>query len=232
METNKINVKKWDDYYINAQKSKTNPPWESDLPFHFLVDLIKSEKEYSSKIFPDNKFKFKNVIELGCGASASSIWMTEEGLEVTAVDISKEGIKRAKLKDKLNKVKWIEANILDDNFFETTKLNRETFDLVFDLQCFHVVRFIDEDRASNLIYNLLKPNGKLMVVCGADIDVNNMDSICNNSVSGPPRLKPDDFIIPLVKSGLKVLSIKLTKFNTNENYGENPPLCWVGLFEK
>ena len=47
------------------------------------------------------------IIELGSGASFTSIWLASIGHEVTAIDISPSAIKRAQIIDKNNSVNWI-----------------------------------------------------------------------------------------------------------------------------
>ena len=56
------------------------------------------------------------AIELGCGASATALWLaTSGGFDVTAVDISEHALSRARLMPESDKVKWAKRDILSDD---------------------------------------------------------------------------------------------------------------------
>lgn len=97
------------------------------------------------------------IIELGSGASFTSIWLASIGHEVTAIDISPSAIKRAKIIDKNNSVNWICLDIFNNNFFKEIK--EEFYDFLFDMQCFHVLRDINTDLFCKIVFKLLKKGG-------------------------------------------------------------------------
>ncbi len=230
----KTDLGKWNDYYIKAEKDSTSPPWESTEVFHALRDWISNEGLYDNESIKLKNNKNLKIIELGSGASHSSLWLAQNN-DVFAIDISPEAIKRAKSFDKNNQVNWICSDLLDKNFFENnSKIQKESFDVVFDMQCFHVLRNIDEEQAVDVIYYLLKKGGKIMIIVGASLEPYGKDMIREESENkkGPPKITIDEFLIPFTSKGFKVLSIKLSKFNKTEVYGENPPFCWIGIFEK
>ena len=234
-EVNKTNIEKWNYYYINAEQKKTSPPWESSEVFHALKDWLLEDSSYDESLLKFSIQKPFKIIELGSGASSSSIWLAQLGHEIYALDISPEAIKRAKLFDMDNKVNWVEADILDENLFNFNKeIQKESFDIVFDLQCFHVLRTVNSKRTCEVIFNLLKKGGKLMIVVGATLHPYTRDNpiLSTENSNGPPKISIDDFLIPLTKVGLKAISIKLSRFNKTSSYGDSPPLCWVGIFEK
>jgi len=227
-------LEKWNNYYINAEKNSQSPPWESNEVFHVLKDWFENEGLYNNDLLKIPKKKLK-ILELGSGASFSSIWLAEQENEVFAIDLSPEAIKRAKVFDKNNKVKWICSDILEESFYEVNQdIEKETFDIVFDMQCFHVLRTINEERAVNVIFNLLKKGGKIMIVVGASLEPYIKNNRISNSENknGPPKINIDDFLIPFTQIGFKVLSVKLSRFNKTISYGEDPPFCWVGILEK
>jgi SAM-dependent methyltransferase len=231
----KRDLEKWNNYYISAEKENTSPPWESTVVFHALKDWFIGDSLYNDSLLKLSKTKNLKIIELGSGASYSSLWLADEDNELYAVDMSPEAIKRAKKIDIKNKVNWICADLLDENFFDNNKtLEKESFDIVFDMQCFHVLRKINERKACEVIYNLLKKGGKLMIVVGASTEPYSKDCPKGDSdnVKGPPKITIDDFLIPLTKVGMKAISIKLSRFNKTAVYGDLPPYCWIGIFEK
>jgi SAM-dependent methyltransferase len=205
-------MSKWDRYYQDAEHTGTPPPWESDQPFHLLPALV-------SELFGSSRGK---AIELGCGASATAIWLASQGFDVTAVDSSRYAIERARRLPTSEKVSWVQADIFDD-FFEPG-----SFQLVFDLQCFHVVREIDERKAAEVIARLLGTSGIAVVVVGAAIDEIDEDQIKH---PGPPRLTKD-FVSPLLLEGLELISLNLSQFDSTPAYGSAPPPCYVAVLKK
>lgn len=228
-------IEKWNNYYINAEKNRSDPPWESKEVFHVLRDWFKAEGQYENNLLKCDHSNSLNIIELGSGASYSSLWLSDQGHNVFAIDVSPEAIKRAESIDTENKVNWICADLLDDNFFINNKnVEKESFDVVFDMQCFHVLRTKNQSKAVDVIFDLLKKDGKLMIVVGASLEAYDKNNLINNSEknNGPPKILIDDFLIPLTKKGFKALSVKLSRFNKTVAYGDNPPFCWVGIFVK
>lgn len=69
-------MNKWEKYYHD----ESPPPWESPFPFQGLVELGRTRPDLFNK-------KGTSAIELGSGTSASAVWLAEQGLETTAVDL-------------------------------------------------------------------------------------------------------------------------------------------------
>lgn len=161
-----MNIEKWNNYYINATEDHP-PPWESNEVFHGLKEYI-----INSRVFNNEDIKHNhNAIELGCGASKSSIWLAKYFNTICGVDFSPKALDRAKKMLDSELVNWIEADLLNSNLFNDEILIRNGYDFVFDMQCFHVLRMLNEDAASQLVYDLLKPNGYAMIVTGNNLYV-------------------------------------------------------------
>lgn len=238
LQTNaSTDINKWNNYYLKAKENSTTPPWESSEVFHALRDWFQAVGLYSEKILKLKTESSLKIIELGSGASFSAIWLAEQAdnNNVFAIDISPEAIKRAETFDIEKKVNWVCADLLDDDFFIKHKsIEKESFDVLFDIQCFHVLRNLNESKAVEIMFDLLKKGGKLMVVVGACLEPYAKDSVLSSTENnnGPPKIFVDEFLIPLVSKGFKTLSVKLSRFNKTVVYGDNPPFCWVGVFEK
>lgn len=208
------NTDKWTQYYSIANENNSDPPWESPLPFAGLQQLTVDK--------PNIVSPGMRCIELGCGCSASAVFLAELGLDCTAVDICPLAIERAKSKlSQSSMVNWMVSDIFDDNFSAQVG----EFDFVFDMQCFHVLRDIDEVRASVVIFNLLKPGGYAMVVTGARTS----DEEPLNP--GPPMLSKEQLLNPFLSLGLELIEISMSRFNSTVAYLQ-PPRCWVSLFRK
>jgi SAM-dependent methyltransferase len=208
---------KWDNYHLDALENGVIPPWESDEPFSFLVELVASGSEVMVAA--------STCIELGCGCSASAVYLAAQGIKCTAVDVSDVAIKRARGKYPECGVQWIQGDILHQDFLSTMS----TFDFLFDMQCFHVLRSADERRVVQVICSLLNPGGHAVVVTGA---VSEDEPALN---PGPPVLLKSELLDPFINAGLECVSICQSRFNDTPDYSRRapqPPLCWVAVFKK
>lgn len=212
------NSSKWDDYYRRAEQTNTTPPWESSEPFNGLLEL----KVQHPEIFIEGK----SCIELGSGASASAVWLAAQGFQTTAVDICPLAIKRAQTRiPNSGSVNWVTLDLMGPDVIE--KLGN--FDFVFDMQCFHVLRDMDQNTIVETMLNLLKPGGYLMVVTGA-----HSVTALSAEFKGPPQLLEEEVIEPFQSRGLSLLSLHQSRFNMTAHYALLPevPSCWVALFRK
>ena len=71
----------WEKYY---QKNKNNLCKEAD-------SLLIAEMSLLGKKLPPH---FSSILDLGCGFGANSLFLAEQGWQVTAIDISKTAIER------------------------------------------------------------------------------------------------------------------------------------------
>lgn len=222
-----VNKKKWDNYYINAKQSCAPPPWEAAEPFTGLVEYVQEET------------RLGRCIEFGSGSSCSSIYLAEQGFTVDAVDICAMAIERASILPNAHLVNWIQADLLSDDLLDTV-ISENCYDLVFDMQCFHVLRLIDERKAATNISRALKPSGKVVVVVGAALpdDTRSISADGKDSQGrpGPPLLTLDQLRLPLEQAGLTTIQLSLSRFNSTPTYANLPgglaPLAWMGVFQK
>lgn len=208
---------KWDNYYDNDKK----PPWESDSVFHGLIPILSMYRLTVSN-------GYSNVIELGSGRSQSAIYLGCNDYKVTAVDFCEKAIEDGKRMADGDKVNWILCDILDDDLF--TKFCKTSYDIVFDMQCFHILRGINESRSCQVIYDLLRKEGYAIIVVGAKLD----NAVIDESKPGPVFLTRDQLINPFISVGLKLISIEQSTFNSTEFYltMDEIPKCWIGVFKK
>lgn len=103
-------------YFYNGKfkvnKSVLIPRPETEI----LCELAKEEIKY---------YQYKNILDIGTGSGAIAVSIYEEGLNVTAVDISNEALEIAKENAKANNanVKFIQSDLF-------TNLQGEKFDLI------------------------------------------------------------------------------------------------------
>jgi SAM-dependent methyltransferase len=147
------------------------------------------------------------------------------------VDLSEYAIQRAKrLLSNSDSIEWIQADMLRDDLFSIAGVEKGAFDFVFDMQCFHVVRSIDESRAVDVLYSVLRPGGRAMVVVGAPLEAGEPVF-----VNGPPILTQEELLAPFLGRGFELIRIYSSRFNDTPKYSAelpHPPRCWVALFQK
>ena len=211
---------RWDAFYANTQ---TTPPWESDLPFSHLPALPYITENTGMA-----------VIELGCGASASAVFLAEKGHSVVGVDVSPNALERARMLYPDSSVRWEEGDILDDGW---RACHAGKYEFVLDIQVFHVLRLSAEAEITSLISDLLVPGGMAMVVAGAD--TSDIPEVEDEPVldPGPPMMTKSALIQSFATHapGLSVVSITLSRFNQTPDYAaraSRPPRCWVVLFQR
>jgi len=104
----------------------------------------------------------KAVLEVGCGTGLYTLWLAEEGYNVTGLDISQEMVKQAQVKVQKagKKVNWILNDIhvvLDD---------LPSYDGILSVTAFE---FIPEpEKILRLLYQKLNPGGCLVIGVIAD----------------------------------------------------------------
>lgn len=147
----------WRNYWKQQQESV---PWEINKVDSVLVDFV-------------SKNNFSKVLEIGCGGGSNSIWMSEQGLDVTSIDVSDFAIDLAQKRDIKS-----EVNFLEQDFFSF--YSEEKFDFIFDRGCYHgFSNIVDRHKFVKKVNSLLSENGFWLSMIGSAENV--------NFNIGPPR---------------------------------------------
>ena len=103
--------------------------------------------------------KPQTSLELGCGLGRFSSFVAEQGIKAIGVDFSEIAIEKAKnrVSEKKNKPTYIVGDV--------TKLDNitETFDVAFDVGCFHCLDTEGQKKYCEEIYKLLKSKGTILI---------------------------------------------------------------------
>lgn len=75
---------------------------------------------------------FDSCLEIGCGTGKNTVWLMTRAKKITAVDLSAEMLAMAKQKINSENVDFIQANILEDWNFATSKYQLVSFSLVLE----------------------------------------------------------------------------------------------------
>lgn len=105
------------------------------------------------------------ILELGCGAGNLSLWLEQQGYEVTGVDISPTAIAWARRRCLAagGTTRFFVDNVLDMHFVEDGY-----FDIVLDGHCLHCIIGDDRRKFFSESSRVLKPGGRLLIdsMCG------------------------------------------------------------------
>ena len=157
------------------------------------------------------------ALDIGCGTGDNSFWLSQNGFQVTGVDISEVAIQKAMEKASKANVNCIFI-VID---FLISKIEGRPFDFAFDRGCLHALRS-DEERtifAKNVADHLEAVGLWLSLIGNADEQ---------RDRPGPPQRTARD-IVNAVEPHFELLSLVSGYFGSNS---PNPPRAWVCLMRK
>jgi cyclopropane fatty-acyl-phospholipid synthase-like methyltransferase len=157
------------------------------------------------------------LLDCGCGTGDNALCFAERGCQVTGIDFLDEPISRAQRKTAEQK---LSARFLVKDAL-TLKDWPERFDNIIDCGLFHV--FSDEDRQRYVagLGTVLKPNGRLFLMCFSDQEP---------GVQGPRRVSNPE-IQQAFDAGWKLESVTPVRFEirpdmTDLGFSEGGPNAW------
>ena len=171
--------KDWDKRYEDKDM-----PWDTGVPEIALVNLISG--------WPQG---IRRVLELGCGTGTNAVWLAEQGLEVTAMDISAKALALA---EKRCREHGVQCRLIQTDFLTCTPAGQ--YGLLFDRGCFHSMRE-EQDRRSFVRQAAvhLKPGGFWLSLIG------NKDQV--TAAKGPPRMSAAE-ICTVAEPDFEILSLE------------------------
>ena len=183
-----------------------NTPWDVGKPDFNLIETV-----------ADNNMAGCRALDVGCGTGDNSIWLAQNGFEVTGTDVADVALEKAGEKALAAgaQCRFIQIDFLNN------KIEGLPFGFIFDRGCFHSFGS-DDDRkkfAQN-VFDHLKEGGFWLTLAG------NADE--NRQGPGPPQRTARD-IVTAVEPFFEILSLKTTHFGSNR---QNPPRAWRCLMKK
>ena len=136
-------------------------------------DWGKTSKEYAKfrDIYPEEFYKKivdrglclkrQKVLDLGTGTGVVPRNMYKYGAQWTGTDISPEQIEQAKLLAAEGNMKIDFIAAATEELVEKAGFKKESFDVITACQCFW---YFDHDKVMPVLADLLKPNGKLVIL--------------------------------------------------------------------
>jgi ubiquinone/menaquinone biosynthesis C-methylase UbiE len=137
---------RWNDRYQSG-----DIPWDTGHPSTELIRTVKEEG------IPPGR-----ALELGCGTGTNSIWLAQQGFDMTAVDVSPLALEQARRKAVAAGVRihFLEADVLNPPPLG------EPFPFFFDRGCYHVVRRIDVEKFQSTLERICQPGTIGLVLTG------------------------------------------------------------------
>ncbi|BAY09995.1 putative methyltransferase [Calothrix sp. NIES-2098] len=119
-----------------------------------------------------------SVLDLGTGPGTQAIALAERGFQVMATDLSEAAIRQAAAKANQ---KGLEISFRQDDILNSHL--EQSFDLILDRGCFHVLPPQSYGTYVQTVANLLKPKGYLLLKCFSHLEIREQ---------GPYRFTPEE----------------------------------------
>jgi SAM-dependent methyltransferase len=110
----------WNDRYRDG-----NLPWDTGQPSSEL-----------KRVLSQNAIQPRRALEIGCGTGANSVWLAEQGFDVTGVDVAPLAVEQAQ---KRALAAGVQARFAVADVLMLPDLE-EPFSFFFDRGCYHAVR--------------------------------------------------------------------------------------------
>jgi 2-polyprenyl-3-methyl-5-hydroxy-6-metoxy-1,4-benzoquinol methylase len=111
----------WNDRYREG-----NLPWDTGRPSSELQSVLKK-----NAIWPCR------ALEIGCGTGTNSVWLAQQGFEVTGIDVAPLAVEQA---EKRARAAGVKARFLAADVLQQLPDLNGPFDFFFDRGCYHAVR--------------------------------------------------------------------------------------------
>jgi len=196
-----MNENRFEDRYQSG-----DTPWDHGMVDHNLIEAVSTHN-----IAPCR------ALDIGCGTGENALWLSRQGFETVACDLSPTAIQRSK--DKLvngkAEVLFVIADFLQDAIPDAP------FGFIFDRGCLHCMSE-DSEREAYVakVADLLEADGHWLSLVG------NADE--GEREVGPPQLTAAE-LVSAVEPQFEVLSLVSGHFGSDQ---EKPPRAWICLMRK
>jgi methyl halide transferase len=191
----------WNDSYRDG-----NLPWDTGRPSSELQCL-----------FSRNMIQPCRALELGCGTGTNSVWLAQQGFDVTGIDLAPLAVERAKERAHAAgiKVQFVVADVL-----HLPNLDGP-FAFFFDRGCYHAVRRNAPEQYAPAVARQLASGGRGLILAGNAREPHD---------PGPPVVT-DEQIRDELGLAFQILDLHEFRFDEAPNINERF-LGWSCLVEK
>lgn len=178
----------WDQRYQEGEV-----PWDSGIPDMHLRAVVEA-------------FDIRGkALEVGCGTGTNSIWLAQQGFDVTGVDLSPTALAKAETKARSA---GVDCHFVATDFL-VDSVPGGPFDFVYDRGCFHV--FDEDDERSQFaarVAEMLAPEGIWHSLIGST-DGPPRDT-------GPPRRSATE-VVTAVEPHFEILELESRPFDQDRH---------------
>lgn len=191
----------WNDRYRDG-----NLPWDTGRPSSELQNVLSQ-----------NEIRPCRALEIGCGTGSNSVWLAQQGFDVTGLDLAPLAVERAKQRasDAKQNVHFAVANVL-----ALPDLGG-SFAFFFDRGCYHAVRRTAPEQYVQAIARQLATGGRGLILAGNAREPHD---------PGPPVVTEQQ-IRDELGAAFQILDLHEFRFDEAPGVGERF-LGWSCLFEK
>jgi SAM-dependent methyltransferase len=181
-------------------------PWDIGQADFNLVEVLTNTPVTACK-----------ALDIGCGTGDNSIWLAQNGFQVTGTDTSDVALTKAK-------GKCAQANAVCEFLrvdFMNAKIEGAPFGFIFDRGCFHSFGSVNDRRlfAQNVAAHLADGGLWLSIIGNADEA---------RMGPGPPQRSAGDIVLA-VEPYFEIISLITGTFGSNH---PSPPRAWRCLMKK
>ncbi len=136
----------WNDRYRDG-----NLPWDTGRPSSEL-----------QRVFSRNTIQPCRALELGCGTGTNSVWLAQQGFEVTGIDVAPLAVEQAEKRAHAAgvKVHFVVADVLHLPDLDGP------FAFFFDRGCYHAVRRSAPEQYAPAVARQLASGGRGLILAG------------------------------------------------------------------
>ena len=136
----------WNDSYRSG-----NLPWDTGRPSSELQRVVREIKLQPGR-----------ALELGCGTGTNSVWLAQQGFDVTGIDVAPLAVQQA---EKRAGAAGVDAHFLVADVLHLPELGGP-FAFFFDRGCYHAVRRNAPDQYATAVARQLVTGGRGLILAG------------------------------------------------------------------
>src|SRR3954469_11447932 len=191
----------WNDRYRDG-----NLPWDTGRPSSELQLVLKQ-----------NAIQPCRALDIGCGTGTNSVWLAQQGFELTGIDVSPLAVDRA---EKRAHAAGVKVQFVVGDVLHLPELDGP-FAFFFDRGCYHAVRREAPEQYAAAIAQQLAPGARGLVLAGNAREPHD---------PGPPVVSEHEIRSEL-GTAFQILDLHEFRFDDAPGVPERF-LCWSCLVEK
>ena len=136
----------WNDSYRDG-----NLPWDTGRPSSEL-----------QRVFSRHAIQPCRALDIGCGTGTNSVWLAQQGFEVTGIDVAPLAVERA---EKRAHAAGVKAHFVAGDVLQLPELDGP-FGFFFDRGCYHAVRRSAPEQYAPAVARQLVAGGRGLILAG------------------------------------------------------------------